>query len=261
MLKLIRCEWKKLKRKKLLLFVALAACLFPIPVSMLVLHEDSGAGYAFAYVFKLLEVMGTPIMLPIVIGFAASTLFFMEKENDTLKNLLIVPVFPAQLAFAKIMVLFVMGTLYSLVTVAAAMLGGVLAGGILAGAGQMLWVALITGLCYTAVTLPFVILIVLFRRSTLFSMLATVVYGLANYTLVWNAMTLIGTGQSLTAAQQMMLTAPGCLILRWQLRYFADVSAGVEPFVLPLGMLLAIMLAIALVSYLLISWSFRRWQE
>lgn len=261
MLKLIRCECKKLKRKKLLLFVALAACLFPIPLSMLVIHEDTGADYAFAYVFKLLEVIGTPIMLPIVIGFIAATLFFMERENDTLKSLLIVPIFPAQLAFAKIIVLFIFGVLYALVTAAAAMLGGVIAGGALTNIGQMLWVACITGLCYTAATLPFVILIVLFRRSYLFSMLATVIFGLANYSSVWSGMTLIDTNQVLSAGQRVLLATPGCLILRWQLHYFTDVSPNVEPFVLSIWVLLAIMLAIAVVSYLFISIFFRRWQN
>ncbi len=43
----------------------------------------------------------TSLFLPIVLGMFATTLFFDEQKNDTLKGLLIIPVSKAQLYFFK----------------------------------------------------------------------------------------------------------------------------------------------------------------
>lgn len=43
----------------------------------------------------------TSLFLPIVLGMFATTLFFDEQKNDTLKGLLIIPVSKAQLYFQR----------------------------------------------------------------------------------------------------------------------------------------------------------------
>lgn len=68
MLKLIQCEFWKLKRKHFVSFVIFAALLFPIPFTALVLAGSIGNFTGFDAVFGLLVTLGEPVMLPIVLG-------------------------------------------------------------------------------------------------------------------------------------------------------------------------------------------------
>ncbi len=48
------------------------------------------------------------LFLPIVLGMFATTLFFDEHKNDTLKELLIIPITKVQLYFSKVAVMILM---------------------------------------------------------------------------------------------------------------------------------------------------------
>ena len=113
MLRLIKCEFWKLKRKKFVLFVIFAALLFPIPFTALIINGGIGNMDAFEGLYEMLISMGEPVMLPCILGIIAAMLFFMERDNGTLKNLRAVPVPSWKIATAKIAVLFVLGFLYS----------------------------------------------------------------------------------------------------------------------------------------------------
>ena len=156
MLKLIKCEFWKLKRKHFVSFVVFAALLFPIPFTALVLAGSVGNFTGFDAVFGLLVTLGEPVMLPIVLGIVAAMLFFMERDNDTLKNLHTIPVFPVKIASAKIAVLFILGLIYSLATLLSSMAGGLMAGSELVNIGEKIWISVVTSVLYTASTLPVV---------------------------------------------------------------------------------------------------------
>ena len=49
---------------------------------------------------------GIQFLLPCIIGVIAAILFFMERDNDTFKNLRTIPVTSTQMVLAKIIVLF-----------------------------------------------------------------------------------------------------------------------------------------------------------
>lgn len=165
MLKLIKCEFWKLKRKHFVSFVVFAALLFPIPFTALVLAGSVGNFTGFDAVFGLLVTLGEPVMLPIVLGIVAAMLFFMERDNDTLKNLHTIPVFPVKIASAKIAVLFILGLIYSLATLLSSMAGGLMAGSELVNIGEKIWISVVTSVLYTASTLPVVIIIVGLRKQ------------------------------------------------------------------------------------------------
>ena len=135
MLKLIQCEMRKLKRKHFVSFVIFAALLFPIPFTALVLAGSMGNFTGFEAVFGLLVTMGMPIMLPAVLGIIAAMLFFMERDNDTLKNLRIIPTSPAKIATAKIAVLYILGLIFAFATMVSSMIGGLIAGSELTNIG------------------------------------------------------------------------------------------------------------------------------
>lgn len=71
----------------------------------------------------------TSLFLPIVLSMFATTLFFDEQKNDTLKGLLIIPISKTQLYFSKIAVVIFMSLALCLLTFAICILGGFLAGG------------------------------------------------------------------------------------------------------------------------------------
>lgn len=71
----------------------------------------------------------TSLFLPIVLGMFSTTLFFDEQKNDTLKELLIIPISKAQLYFTKIAVVILMSVVLCVVTFLLSMIGGFVAGG------------------------------------------------------------------------------------------------------------------------------------
>ena len=69
------------------------------------------------------------LFLPIVLGMFATTLFFDEHKNDTLKELLIIPITKAQLYFSKVTVVILMSVGLCLITFLLCVVGGLIAGG------------------------------------------------------------------------------------------------------------------------------------
>ena len=97
MLKLVKCEFLKLKRKKFIPLVILAAFLFPIPLTYLMTTPSMMERYvdkadAFDGLFNMVLGYGIQFLLPCLIGVIAAMLFFMERDNDTFKNLRTIPV-------------------------------------------------------------------------------------------------------------------------------------------------------------------------
>ena len=93
MLNLIRCEFWKLKRKMFVQLVLAASFLFPIPLTAIIYYlntaQDKYATKAAAFDALWLSVIGFGmlLLLPCILGIVAALLFFMERDNDTFKNL------------------------------------------------------------------------------------------------------------------------------------------------------------------------------
>ena len=93
MLKLIKCEFLKLKRKKFIPLIILAAFLFPIPLTYLMTTPSMIERYtdradAFDGLFNMVLGYGIQFLLPCIIGVIAAILFFMERDNVFLKHIL-----------------------------------------------------------------------------------------------------------------------------------------------------------------------------
>ena len=106
MLKLIKCEFLKLKRKKFIPLIILAAFLFPIPLTYLMTTPSMMERYtdradAFDGLFNMVLGYGIQFLLPCIIGVIAAILFFMERDNDTFKNLRTIPVTSTQMVLDK----------------------------------------------------------------------------------------------------------------------------------------------------------------
>lgn len=184
MLKLIRCEFWKLKRKKFISLVVLAAFLFPIPLTYLMttpsmLERYTDKADAFDGLFNMVLGYGIQFLLPCMIGVLAAMLFFMERDNDTFKNIRTVPVTSTKMVVAKILVLFIFGVIFCVASTAATILCGSATLEI-NGLAYKLWLSVETGLFITAGTLPLVVLVVFFSKTYIFSILLCVFYSILN---------------------------------------------------------------------------------
>lgn len=76
MLKLVRCEFLKLKRKKFVIFIVLAACIMPIPLTAIVLKTGIGQSAdnvmppaeMYDGLFGMIVGFGNFISMPCIIG-------------------------------------------------------------------------------------------------------------------------------------------------------------------------------------------------
>ncbi len=186
MLKLVICEFSKLKRKKFIWLVVLSAFLFPVPLTALMTMPQTAGQYdskidIFNDYFQFVMGYGVELLLPCVIGVMAAMLFFMERDNDTFKNLRTIPVTSTQMILAKIIVLFFFGSIFSLTSAFIS----ILCGGMIAEVNSIayrLFFALEMGIFITAGTLPLVVLVVFFSKNYVFSVLLCVFYSVLSLT-------------------------------------------------------------------------------
>lgn len=186
MLKLVMCEFSKLKRKKFIWLVVFSAFLFPVPLTALMTMPQTAGRYEskveiFNDYFQFVMGYGVQLLLPCMIGVIAAMLFFMERDNDTFKNLRTIPVTSTQMILAKIVVLFFFGMIFSLTSA----LISILCGGVIAEVNQVayrLFFSLEMGLFITAGTLPLVVLVVFFSKTYIFSVLLCVFYSVLSLT-------------------------------------------------------------------------------
>ena len=174
MLKLVICEFSKLKRKKFIWMVILSAFLFPVPLTALMTMPQAVGQYdskidIFNDYFQFVMGYGIELLLPCVIGVMAAMLFFMERDNDTFKNLRTIPVTSTQMILAKIIVLFFFGSIFSLTSA-------------VNNIAYRLFFALEMGIFITAGTLPLVVLVVFFSKNYVFSVLLCVFYSVLSLT-------------------------------------------------------------------------------
>ena len=184
MLKLIRCEFWKLKRKKFILLVILAAFMFPIPLTYLmttpaIMERYTDKADTFDGLFNMVLGYGIQFLLPCILGVIAAMLFFIERDNDTFKNIRTIPITSTKMVIAKILVLFLFGILFCVASTVATVFCGAFTlevNGLL----YKLWLSVETGIFITAGTLPLVVLVVFFSKTYIFSILMCVFYSVLN---------------------------------------------------------------------------------
>lgn len=185
MLKLLRCELWKLKRKRFVQLVIAAAFLFPVLLTFFFMNWEpvrekcSTQAEVFDLMWQSVLGFGIQLLMPCILGIVAALLFFMERDNDTFKSLKTIPISSTKLVLAKVILLF----LFSVVFCAASTIASVFCGGIVfevQGIGYKLWMSVKMGIYITAGTLPLVAVIVFCSKSYIFSILLCVFYSVLN---------------------------------------------------------------------------------
>ncbi len=180
MLKLIYCEFLKLKRKKFILLTILAAALFPIPMTIFAAKNNLG----FDWLYLNIGVFGYFLLLPTVLGILGAILFFSEKMNKTQKNINAIPISTTSLITAKIITMLIFSVIYSLATN-----GATLIGGLIIGSTEHILYRLMTGVLIGAMVavsvLPIAVIECLSKKGYIFSIIISLVYASASFAIVF----------------------------------------------------------------------------
>ena len=128
---LIKSEWLKMRRCQILLVGIVAVALCPVVQygTQLVIRPDlRDPNYDMAHLFANVIWGNTQIFIPISLVMIGGWLIDREAANDTMKNLLTVPVSLPRLLGAKLIVTAMLAFLFGLYSVGVTVLTGVIAG-------------------------------------------------------------------------------------------------------------------------------------
>ncbi len=249
MLKLVICEFWKLKRKGLFKIALLTTALFPVFNIVLVSEGDLGD-----IVNGVREEGGFLLLIPILVIMAAS-LFFEEYDYDTLKNLMCIPVTKSRLVIAKVSVLLLFSVVYVIIGYVTAILLAITRGIPINDWDLQLFLTFCTGILLWAAALPGIILVIWCNKSYIISVIITFFYTLLGYVLHFSdAVMMRPLGPNIST----FLPVP--MIFRWQYQFkipegkiMTDFYNRFSPYFVSTPMIFMILLSEAVICILLIT--------
>lgn len=128
---IVRSEWLKVRRCQILLVGIVALALSPVVQygnQLIVEPEYRDANFNFAHLFSSVIWGNSQIFLPISLVMIGGWFIDRESANDTLKNIVTVPVPMSRLLGAKLLVTFLLALLFGVYSVFVTLLTGAIAG-------------------------------------------------------------------------------------------------------------------------------------
>lgn len=128
---ILKGEWRKLRRCQILLVGIVALALCPVVqygTQLIVNSEVRDLNYNFVSLFSNVIWGNTQIFLPISLVMTGGWLIDRENTNDTMKNLLTVPISYPKLLGGKLIVTIFLSLLFGIYSVAITVLTGTIAG-------------------------------------------------------------------------------------------------------------------------------------
>lgn len=189
MLKLIKCEFWKLKRKPLVFVSLFLSAFIPLAYTIFLADASTDVDAVNNMMSCLLQLSGYLFLMPLLI-ILASNLLFEELDCDTLKNLAAIPVDRTRLVLSKLLVLLLFAVGFMAV-------GGLVNLAVLlvqgwnpVGFWTLFAAGLEEGLIMWAGALPCILLVVLLDKNYIVSVVITFFYTIVNYILSNNDMIL-----------------------------------------------------------------------
>lgn len=128
---ILKGEWRKLRRCQILLVGIVALALCPVVqygTQLIINPEMRDQNFDFVKLFANVIWGNTQIFLPISLVMIGGWLIDRENTNDTMKNLLTVPVSYPKLLGGKLIVTIFLSLLFGVYSVAITVLTGLIAG-------------------------------------------------------------------------------------------------------------------------------------
>ncbi len=235
---LIACEFQKLKRKKFIQLTVGAAVLFPMVLTLLMARDSQ----TFDQLFRAVFLLGDLLFLPCVLGVIAAMLFLMERDNDTLKNLLVIPVSKTKILFSKLCVLLALSVIYSVAGLGASLAGGLIVGNV-NHVLLRLGVSVCLGVFVLIGTLPVIMVILISNGSYIFSIILSFAYAVVSFAITM----MFGTSPESVDSLASVLPIP--LIMKWYLGVMPveDALSYILPYAEPILYVIGIMAVYACV--------------
>lgn len=217
MLKLILCEFCKLRRKKLFRIAFLTTFIMPIFYSLLLKGGDLDNMMSVVR-----EENGFMLLVPLSVIMAAN-LFFEEHDYDTLKNLMCVPVSKGRLAIAKMLVLLLFDISYTLVGYVISIVLSIISGAALRGWELQLFITFCTSILLWAAAMPCLLIVVWCNKSYIISVIIAFAYMVIGYLLhISDKAVMVPLGLNIPT----FLPIP--IIFRWLYQYHPTITMGEE---------------------------------
>ncbi|HFD4857749.1 TPA: ABC transporter permease, partial [Streptococcus pyogenes] len=105
-------ELKKFKRKKIFIFALLLAFVFPLIGTVLIVKGNSSDFSSINNFIR--EESGFLLLMPILVLLAINS-FFLELDNNTMKNLLVIPISKKNIIISKLIVLLIFSIIFQIV--------------------------------------------------------------------------------------------------------------------------------------------------
>ena len=244
LLKMLDTEFRKIKRQKFVLLSILAACLFPIPLTAVIVHAKLNYDVLLMFVMEF----GFFLVLPIVLCIIASILFRMENENGTLKTMSVIPVPRWKLLGAKVLVIYILAIFYGVAAIGATMIGGVLTGTV-SDIPLKLAISLSMSVLIATATLPMITVTVIFQKNFILPILCSVIYAVVS--LVFSIMLL-------------KVPVPLTLLFRCSLPFMTanpermEIVESVQNWVLPVFPCILVLIGIGLICMALSAYFYQK---
>lgn len=210
---LLLSELKKFKRMRIFLFGILAAFIFPLFNAALL--SDSN----FASIQSgVREDNAFLLLMPLLIILAAN-LFFVEQDNDTLKNLLCIPVSKKQLVIVKLSVLLIFSVAFQLMGFAVGTAIAVFQNVPLHDFPFQFSLTVLTGVLIWAAALPCIVLVIWFNKSYILSVIIVFFYTLLNYVMHFSDAIMM---QPIGVNAGTLMPIP--MIFRWLYQFYTPIG-------------------------------------
>lgn len=208
---LIVCEFQKLKRRKFVLFAFLSACIFPIPLVFLAVRQSQ----EFFMIFRMIFIFSEMLFLPCIIGILGSILFLGERDSDTLKNILVIPISKTKILLSKCFVLLCMSVIYSVAGLCAAIIVGIFTGRLSDLLGYIIF-SILCGIFMFCVAIPVVFVIIALNKNFTISIIVAFLYACVCFAVAY--LTMAEGGYVLLEGWIRLL--PVIFVFRWYLGFF-----------------------------------------
>lgn len=241
MLKLILCEFQKLKRRR---FIALSmgiAFLFPVPMLFLAIRQN----LSFAVLFRMVFIFGEILFLPCVLGVLSTMIFLPETENDVLKNILTIPVSKTRIFVSKCITLMILSIIYCLAELSISLVASCFAGEVMQ-VTSFIWFSILSGIFMFSASLPVIVFVAAFGKNIVISNIVSFIYGVICFALVFLCMGY--GGEALLKTKITVL--PVITVFKWYLGYFpvgADLQNVYMPYAISTAGIMIYMVVFSLV--------------
>lgn len=222
LLKLLRCEFAKMRRKPLVFVSVILSVLIPLAYAVMLANPQTSVEAVEGMMSCLFQVSAYLLLMPLVV-ILASNLLFEEQDNDTLKNLLTIPVSKPTLAIAKMLVLLIFSVLFMAVGGLLSMLILLIQGWEPVGFIRLFCVGLGESVIMWVGAMPCILLVTTLNKSYIISVIITFFYTMVNYLLAANdAFLMQPFGLNLGTL------LPGPLSFRWIYQFYDLSNPGPE---------------------------------